>query len=79
MLTKLNDYISKLKKYDIRAYNWDSLIINRRKPYTYRLFTQIDQDRICLHKFDTCLSEEAFFHPHGQIHIKKLEQPKVKI
>jgi hypothetical protein len=54
---------------------WDSLIINKRKPYTYRLFTYLDTNykpttvdkakyRICLHKFDSCTTEEAFYHPH---------------
>jgi hypothetical protein len=43
---------------------WDSLIINRRKPETYRLFTQIGENRLCLHRFSPCASEEAFWHPH---------------
>lgn len=45
---------------------WDSLVINRRKPHTYRVFTQINwKDRICLHKFNPCDTHEAFLHPHG--------------
>ncbi len=44
--------------------NWDSLIVNRRKPHTYRVFTQIDEFRICLHKFDICDLQESFEHPH---------------
>lgn len=44
---------------------WDSLIVNRRKPYTYRVFTQLDNGyRLCLHKFDVCSDHEAFVHPH---------------
>ena len=43
---------------------WDSLVINRRKPYTYRMFTQLGENRVCLHRFETCNEEEAFFHPH---------------
>jgi len=43
---------------------WDSLIINKRKPHTYRIFTQLGENRVCLHKFDTCSSEESFAHPH---------------
>ncbi len=43
---------------------WDSLIINRRKPYTYRMFTDTPMGRLCLHKFDPCDSDEAFSHPH---------------
>lgn len=43
---------------------WDSLIVNRRKPYTYRVHTKIDGYRFCLHKFDPCHTHEAFPHPH---------------
>ncbi len=43
---------------------WDSLIVNRRKPFTYRVFTQLDGYRICLHKFDPCDTHESFPHPH---------------
>lgn len=43
---------------------WDSLIIDRRKPETYRLFTQIGENRLCLHRFSPCNSDEAFWHPH---------------
>ena len=43
---------------------WDSLIINRRKPHTYRIFTWLNNDRICLHMFNVCDKHEAFSHPH---------------
>lgn len=43
---------------------WDSLIVNRRKPYTYRVFTQLGDLRVCLHKFDACDRSESFKHPH---------------
>jgi hypothetical protein len=45
---------------------WDSLIINRRKPHTIRLFTfnSTKDARVCLHKFFPCSSDEAFPHPH---------------
>ena len=44
---------------------WDSLIVNRRKPYTYRVFTTLPNGlRLCLHKFDPCHTHEAFSHPH---------------
>lgn len=44
--------------------NWDSLIINRRKPHTYRIFTDFGDYRICLHRFDVCDDHESFYHPH---------------
>ena len=43
---------------------WDSLVINLRKPHTYRAFCKIGANRICLHRFEPCSQEEAFFHPH---------------
>ncbi len=44
---------------------WDSLLVNRRKPFTYRVFTRLpNRMRICLHKFDPCHTHEAFEHPH---------------
>lgn len=52
--------------YDLldRRDNWDSLIVNRRKPFTYRVHTKIGGARICLHKFDPCHDHESFPHPH---------------
>ena len=44
--------------------NWSSLIVNRRKPYTYRVFRQLGDIRVCLHRFDTCDEHESFAHPH---------------
>lgn len=43
---------------------WQTLVINRRKPHTYRAFTQLGDLRICLHVFEECDPEEAFLHPH---------------
>ena len=43
---------------------WDSLVINRRKPHTYRIFTNFKDLRVCLHRFDKCDEHEAFRHPH---------------
>lgn len=43
---------------------WGSLVINRRKPHTTRLFKQFDELRVCLHRFEACTDEEAFAHPH---------------
>lgn len=52
---------------------WDSLLINKRKPHTYRIFTTlaipsypgVKSVRICLHKFDACSDSESFIHPHA--------------
>lgn len=43
---------------------WETLVINRRKPYTDRAWTMFAGLRICLHRFEECSMQEAFFHPH---------------
>jgi len=43
---------------------WDSLIVNKRKPHTYRAFIFDGKTRICLHRFERCTTEESFYHPH---------------
>lgn len=64
MLEELNKTLLSLPTLLDEPEIWDSLIINRRKPHTYRIFTQVGDNRICLHKFDVCNREEAFKHPH---------------
>lgn len=76
-LQELKDLLYPQKRYDWPAAylllddaykadgkDWDSLLINRRKPYTYRMFTSLPVGRLCLHKFDPCGDNEAFYHPH---------------
>ena len=48
----------------VKNSTWDSLIVNRRKPWTYRAFTKYKDIRICLHRFATCDEHESFLHPH---------------
>jgi hypothetical protein len=43
---------------------WQSVLINRRKPETYRFFTDLGDLRVCFHKFNACDRHEAFQHPH---------------
>jgi len=64
MLDKLKEAIQKLPELLQDPNNFDSLIVNRRKPHTYRVFTHFNGYRICLHKFDVCDRHEAFLHPH---------------
>lgn len=63
-LTKLEYYLPSILKHLNSPDEWDSLVINRRKPYTYRLFSMFGEHRICLHRFDECLDTDSFFHPH---------------
>jgi hypothetical protein len=65
MLGKLHEALALLPSILANREAWDSLIVNRRKPYTYRVFTTLPNGlRLCLHKFDPCHTHEAFAHPH---------------
>lgn len=65
MLEKLYEGLELLPSLLKERDAWDSLIVNRRKPYTYRVFTTLPNGlRLCLHKFDPCHTHEAFSHPH---------------
>jgi hypothetical protein len=65
-LGKLNYVVAKLPMllYTVKLSDWNSLIINRRKPHTYRVFCQFGNYRVCLHKFEECDESESFMHPH---------------
>jgi len=43
---------------------WTSVVIDRRKPHTFRAFTLWDETRICLHRFEPCEAEDSFPHRH---------------
>ena len=70
-LTELKTALNILPELLDQPTKWDSLIVNRRKPHTYRAFyysTPKDDltegTRLCLHRFDPCGAEDAFPHPH---------------
>lgn len=64
MIEKLKETLEILPKLLSQPKIWDSLLINLRKPHTYRVFTKYNDLRICLHKFNECDEDEAFAHPH---------------
>jgi hypothetical protein len=65
MLNKLQESLEILPSILKDKNAWDSLLINRRKPFTYRVFTTLPNGlRLSLHKFDPCHTHEAFAHPH---------------
>lgn len=64
MLDQLNAVIADLPKLLKERDQWQSLIVNRRKPHTYRVFRQIGELRVCIHRFEVCDEQEAFLHPH---------------
>ena len=64
-LNKLQETLKQLPQLLDNVDNWDSLIVNKRKPHTYRVFHFLPNgDRVCLHRFETCHTHEAFAHPH---------------
>lgn len=65
MLNKLNRVMEALPNMLSEPRRWKSLIVNRRKPHTFRAFTQFQELRVCLHRFEMCDELEAFRHPHG--------------
>lgn len=65
MLDELNRILEYLPIMLQDRSGWKSLVINRRKPYTYRAFYQFNDLRVCLHRFETCDEYEAFPHPHA--------------
>lgn len=65
MLNVLDLAIQELPDLLVDRSKWDSLIVNRRKPWTYRVYSQLSNGmRVCLHRFETCHTHEAFSHPH---------------
>lgn len=68
MLKVLAHAMFNLPKFMDRKSEWSSLIVNRRKPWTYRAFTNFTHEgenfRLCLHRFEICDEEESFLHPH---------------
>ena len=65
MLSVLDDVLKSLPAMLDDPDAWDSLIVNRRKPITYRVFRYLaDDTRVSLHKFDPCARHEAYPHPH---------------
>ena len=65
MLEALNDALKIVPSLLNDRSKWDSLIVNRRKPHTYRVHTMLPNGlRLCLHKFNPCDTHEAFLHPH---------------
>lgn len=65
MISYLNDALALLPSLLGNVEVWDSIIINRRKPYTYRIFTTLENGlRLCLHEFDPCNIDESVLHPH---------------
>ena len=64
MLKELNETLLRLPELLKSTEGWQSLVINRRKPATYRAFRNLENFRVCLHRFETCDEQESFFHPH---------------
>jgi len=64
MLNVLIETVGKLEELIKDQSRWQSLVVNKRKPHTYRAFTYDGDNRICLHRFEPCSKNEVFAHPH---------------
>ncbi len=65
LLDKLSDVICDLPSLLYDNSIWDSIVVNLRKPHTFRVFTFLpDGTRVSLHRFEKCDTSEAFFHTH---------------
>lgn len=64
MLELLDEVLTAIPTLINNPADWGSLVINRRKPFTYRAFTTWRGYRVCLHRFEACDEEEALLHPH---------------
>ena len=59
MLSELFDIVRLLPHMVHDCEPWDTLVINRRKPHTYRAFHifktgPFNGIRVCLHRFEAC-------------------------
>lgn len=43
---------------------WTGLFVDYHHPYVERLWTQVNENRISLHKIYPCQRKESLFHPH---------------
>ncbi len=65
MLDKLYEGLNELPVLLNDRSNWDSLIVNPRQPWTYRVYSKLSNGlRVCLHRFEIFHTHEAFPHPH---------------
>lgn len=64
MIDTLLGLLPEIRKQTAHVEEWDSLIITRRKPHTYRVFRRFGEYRVCLHRFEPCGPDECFAHPH---------------
>lgn len=64
MLTTLIEIEKNLPQMLTDGLEWNSLYVDYHKPFVERLWRQIGDARICLHRIYACERNEAFFHPH---------------
>jgi hypothetical protein len=63
-MNRLEEMLPEIQECLQKPDEWDSLIINRRRPFTWRAFRQFGENRVCVHMFEACEPHEAFAHPH---------------
>ncbi|MEO8581684.1 MAG: hypothetical protein ABI425_03835 [Patescibacteria group bacterium] len=64
MLTILSETEKLLPSLLMKPDVWTGLYVDYHHPYVERLWTQLGENRISLHKIYPCKVGEALFHPH---------------
>lgn len=64
MLTKLSEVEKVLPELLKHEAQWNDLFINYHPPFVERLWLQLGDYRISLHRIHPCTKDEALFHPH---------------
>ena len=58
---------------------WSTLDVNYEKPHVQRVWRQVGEFRINLHKILPCESHECFFHPHPWPSVVKIEDGRYEM
>lgn len=64
MIDKLKKLESQLPQFLESPDEWNSIYVDYHKPFVERLWRQIGEDRLYLHKIYPCQSSEALLHSH---------------
>lgn len=78
MLDKLY-YIQSILPELLLESDWNTLDINYEKPHVQRVWRQVDDLRVSLHRIFPCKINECFFHPHPWPSAMKIESGRYEM
>lgn len=76
VLYKIQSILGSLLK---ETEEWKTLDINYEKPHVQRVWRQVNNHRISLHRIFPCNVSECFFHPHPWPSAMKIESGKYEM